>query len=113
MNQLSVSLPKTLQHQLTVLADNEGISLDQYVLYALTRQVTLAYTIQTLPENDREQQQASFNALLQNLGQASIEEISAVLADREEVEPEPGLSPDVIKRLQKRIAEKQMIFAQS
>ena len=81
MNQLSINLPKTLQHQLTVLAN----------------------------KNDIAQQRASFNALLQNLGQASYDEISAVLADREVVEPEAGLSPDVIKRLQKRIAEKQNV----
>ena len=105
MNQLSVSLPNTLYHQLTVLANCEAISLDEYILYALTRQVTLSYTVQSLPENDATTQRASFNRLCQNLGQASSDEISTVLAEREIVEPEAGLSPDVIKRLQKRIAE--------
>ncbi|RKZ52500.1 MAG: hypothetical protein DRR16_28840 [Candidatus Parabeggiatoa sp. nov. 3] len=57
-------------------------------------------------ENDISQQRASFNTLCQNLGQASPDEISAILAEREVVKPEPGLRPEVIKRLQKRIAEK-------
>jgi hypothetical protein len=106
MNQLSISLPNTLYEQLTVLANGEGISLGDYILYALTRQATLAYTSHPLPENNIVQQRTSFNALCQNLGHASSDEISTVLAEREVVKPETELNPDVIKRLQKRIAEK-------
>ena len=106
MNQLSVSLPNTLFHQLTVLANGEGISLGDYILYALTRQATFAYTSQPLSENNIVQQRTSFNALCQNLDHASSDEISTVLAEREVVESEAELSPDVIKRLQKRIDEK-------
>ncbi len=107
MSQLTLSLPETLHHQLSILADKERVSLTQYILYALTRQAILAYTVQPLPENDIRGQQASFNTLLSSLGEASVEEISATLADREIVEPEAGLSPEIFKRLQKRIADKQ------
>ena len=103
MSRLTVRLPGTLHNQLTALATREGISLNQYIVYALTRQATLAYTVQAVPEQAVAQQRASFTALLQSLGQASFDEIEAVLAGREAVEPEAGLNPEVIKRLRERI----------
>lgn len=106
MSRLTVRLPGTLHSQLTALATREGISLNQYIVYALTRQATLAYTVQAVPEQAVAQQRASFTALLQSLGQASFDEIEAVLAEREVVEPEAGLNPEVITRLQERIANK-------
>ena len=105
MARLTVRLPGTLHEQLTVLAEREGISLNQYIVYALTRQVTLAYTVQAVPEEQVVQQRASFTALLQNLGQASFDEIESVLAEREPAEAEPGLNPEVAARLRERLAE--------
>jgi hypothetical protein len=107
MSRLTVRLPGTLHGQLTALAECEGISLNQYIVYALTRQVTLAYTVQAVPEQAVAQQRASFTALLQSLGQASFDEIETVLSEREAVKPEIGLSPEVITSLQKRLANKQ------
>ena len=107
MCRLTVRLPGTLHNQLTVLAGREGISLNQYIVYALTRQATLAYTVQAVPEQAVVQQRASFTALLQSLGQASFDEIGAVMAEREVVEPDPGLNPEVIMRLRERLANKQ------
>ncbi|PSB40734.1 hypothetical protein C7B80_32715 [Cyanosarcina cf. burmensis CCALA 770] len=46
------------------------------------------------------EQQQSFQALLQQLGQASPTQIELALAEREMVEPEPELSPQTIARLQ-------------
>ncbi len=103
MNQLTISLPETLQHQLTILARHEGVSLTQYIIYSLTRQTTLAYTIQTIPENLVAQQQVSFDRLKSTLDTASDDEVKAVLAEREIVEPEAELSQEVIQRLQKRL----------
>jgi hypothetical protein len=45
--------------------------------------------------------------LLQNLGQASFDEIEAVLAERESAEAELGLSPEITTRLRERLAEYQ------
>ncbi|RKZ90811.1 MAG: hypothetical protein DRR19_09000 [Candidatus Parabeggiatoa sp. nov. 1] len=45
------------------------------------------YFVQTVPEEEIAQQRASFNALLQSLGTASFDEIEAVMAEREVVEP--------------------------
>jgi len=99
---MTVRLPGTLHDQLTALAEREGVSLNQYIVYALTRQVTLSYTVQAVPEEAMAQQRASFTALLQNLGQASFDEVEAVMAERDQVEPEAGLSPVVTRRLQER-----------
>ena len=104
MSRLTVRLPETLHRQLRVLAKNEEISLKQYIVYALTRQVTLAYTVQAVPEQAMMQQQALFTALLQSLGQASFAEIETVMSERGEVEPDSGLSPDVVIQLRERIA---------
>jgi hypothetical protein len=104
---LTVHLPGTLHDQLTALATREEISLNQYIVYALMRQATLAYTVQAVPEQAVAQQRASFTALLQSLGQTSFDEIEAVLAEREVVEPEAGLNPEVITRLRERLADKQ------
>lgn len=105
MSRLTLRLPETLHQQLIQLAESEGVSLNQYIVYALTRQVPAysAYSVQNIPESELEQQQQSFKALNQKLGQASPTEIEAILAKRDRVEPEAELSPDTIAQLQKRL----------
>ncbi|MBD2309049.1 toxin-antitoxin system HicB family antitoxin [Chroococcidiopsis sp. FACHB-1243] len=108
MSRLTVRLPETLHHQLVRLAESEGVSLNQYIVYALTRQATSAYTVDTLPETTRDRQKESFNTLLQNLGQASPAEIEVIIAEREFVEPEESLTSEVISRLQERMSNKKL-----
>ena len=105
MSRLTVRLPETLHHQLAVQAKREGVSLNQYVVYALTRQLTQSYMVQGLSEETVDQQQAQFSALLQALGQASPTTLPAALAVREQVEPEPALTPEVVTRLRTRLAD--------
>ncbi|MFZ1755642.1 MAG: hypothetical protein WBO46_05580 [Caldilineaceae bacterium] len=52
------------------------------------------------------EQRAAYTVRLRSLGTATFGEIEATLAEREEVEPEPGLTPDVVARLRQRIAAK-------
>ncbi len=101
---LTLRLPARLRRQLESRARNESVSLNQYIVFALTRQATLAYTIQPVHEDEIQQQQAAYTALLQSLGQASFDEIERTLPLREKVQPEKGLSPEAIKALKKRIA---------
>jgi uncharacterized protein (DUF1778 family) len=108
MSRLTVRLPETLHQQLVRLAESEGVSLNQYIVYALTRQVTSAYTVETVVETIRDRQKESFNTLLQSLGQASSAEIETLMAEREPVEPEESLTPEVINRLQERISNKKL-----
>ena len=106
MSRLTLRLPETLHQQLTRLADGEGVSLNQYIVYALTRQTTLAYTVVTIPDAEVKQQQQAFQLLKKKLGQASDDEIESVLAMRELVEPDPELSSDVVSSLQEQIRKR-------
>ena len=105
MSRLTLRLPETLHQQLTHLADGEGVSLNQYIVYALTRQVTMAYRVQAIPIEEVNQQQQDFQALVKNLGQASSTEVKSILDRREVVEPEEELSPDIIARFQQRVRD--------
>jgi acetylornithine deacetylase/succinyl-diaminopimelate desuccinylase-like protein len=105
MSRLTLRLPETLHQQLIHLAEGEGVSLNQYIVYALTRQVVLAYTVRTVPKEEINQQKQDFKLLLQELGQASQTEIEVVLAGREQVQMEEELSPEIVACLQQRIRD--------
>jgi len=77
MSRLTLRLPNSLHQQLEQMAENEQISLNQYIVYALTRQLTM---------------------------QTSFDEIQQALAAREMVVPEPGLTPEVVESLRAKIA---------
>lgn len=104
MSRLTLQLPETLHRQLETQAKREGVSLNQYIVYALSRQLTQSYTVHVVPEEAVAQQQTRFTALLRDLGEASPEAVRAVLAAREQVEPEPELTPDTVARLQAQLA---------
>jgi len=103
MSRLTLRLPDSLHRQLEELASSEAVSLNQYIVYALTRQITLAYTVQALPEKAIAEQRASYSALLQNLGQATFKQIQKTLDEREPVKPEGGLSPEVVEHLKRKL----------
>ena len=104
MSRLTLRLPDTLHQQLELLAENEQVSLNQFIVYALTRQVTMDYTIQTVPEKALAEQRAQYTTLLQALGQASFEEIEKALDERESADLDPGLTPEVAETLRRKLA---------
>lgn len=106
MSRLTLRLPETLHQQLTHLAEGEGVSLNQYIVYALTRQAALSHAIQVIPESEVEQQQQAFKALTQQLGKASSTQVESILATREKVDVEAELSADVITRIQEQIRKR-------
>lgn len=112
MSRLTLELPETLHQQLITLAKDEGVSLRQYILYSLTKQTTLSYTVKPVPENEIIKQRTDFNSLLQSLGHTSFAEIEKIMQEREVVEPEAGLSPEIVKRLQNKIAAKRKQLAE-
>jgi len=105
MGRLTLRLPDTLHQKLVSLAEEEGVSLNHFIVYALTQQVTLAYTVQPVSRSVRQQEEAAYTALLQSLGPASFEEVRMALEEREVVYPERALTADVIQRLRERIAK--------
>jgi predicted transcriptional regulator len=46
---MTVRLPESLHQQLQQLADLEDVSLNHYIVYALTRQVTQQVQLQQVP----------------------------------------------------------------
>jgi len=105
MSRVTLQLPETLHHQLASQAQREGVSLSQYILYTLTRQFAQTYTVHIVSEEAVAQQQMQFASLLEALGPATPAALSAAFAVREPSAPEPELTPDVITRLQARLAK--------
>jgi HicB family len=110
MSRLTLRLPETLHQQLAQVAEQEGVSLNQYIVYALTRQTTNspirgltvdAISMQSDPEVER--QRSLFEALQDGLGKASPADIDTILANREVVNCEPELTTDTIDRLREKI----------
>ena len=108
MSRLTLRLPETLHQQLANLAEGEGISLNQYIVYALTRQVSSTYIVETISKEDIVQQQENFKQLLEKLGKADTQEIEQVLSQREIVNPEPALTPDIVNQLKTKIKNNQL-----
>lgn len=104
MSRVTLQLPTTLQRHLATEAQREGVSLHQYIVYLLTRQLTQSYTVHVVSEDAVAQQQAQFAALLEELGQATPAAITAALVAREPKAPEPVLTADVITQLRTRLA---------
>jgi len=109
MSRLTLRLPDTLHQQLIHLTESEGVSLNQYIVYALTCQSSTNYTTQPIPKQEASQQQSDFNNLLQKLGKASPTEIEVVLAEQETVEPEKELTPEIIAQFQRRLQSKEKV----
>ena len=105
MSRLTLRLPETLHQQLIHLAESEGVSLNQYIVYALTRQAALAYTVQTTSIEEANQQQQAFQAVIKELGLTSLAEVKSVLDRREVVQPEEELSSEIVARFQQRIRD--------
>lgn len=103
LSRLTLRLPETLHQQLANLAQGEGVSLNQYIVYALTRQVDSAYTVKITSKEEREQQEKNFNNLIAQLEKADEKEIERVLSQREIVQPEPELTPEIINLLKTKI----------
>jgi hypothetical protein len=68
--------------------------------------VTSAYTVQATSQKDRELQQENFNKLRSQLRKADTKEIKKVLSQREIVEPELELTPEIIARIKAKIKDK-------
>jgi hypothetical protein len=106
MSRLTLRLPETLHQQLGNLAESEGVSLNQYIVYALTRQASLAHVMQAVPESEVARQQEAFQSLVKQLGQAPVDAIESILATREQVEPEAELNLDAVALLKARIRDR-------
>ncbi len=105
MSRLTLRLPETLHQQLSHQASQEGVSLNQYIVYALTRQVSQNYVVESVAVETLKQQNTLFQELVNSLGHATPEELQAALGAREIVGSEPELNPAAIVKLQQKIED--------
>ena len=99
MEQLSLSLPESLHRQLAALAQQEGVSLQQFLVHLLAQRAAF-YSVRRAPEEEVTRQKDEYSRLLEELGPASHEQIRAALEAREAGEPESGLTPDLVQWLE-------------
>ena len=104
MRRFTLRLPETLFQQLEVLADGEGVSLNQYLLYALTQHTARAYRIYPVSKDEMARQQAKYNQLIEALGTVSDREFDAILAEGEPVASEAQLDSELVARVEAKIA---------
>jgi hypothetical protein len=71
MSRLTLRLPESLHSELERRAKQEKVSLNQYLVYALTRHVAMTYMVTPMSEEALQQQREAFAALLEDLGQTS------------------------------------------
>jgi uncharacterized protein (DUF1778 family) len=104
MGRMTVRLPESLHQQLQQLADLEDVSLNHYIVYALTRQVTQQVQLQQVPTHVLAEERAAYTALLRSLSRGDDAAIKRALEQREPVAPEEGLTPEIIAEARQRIA---------
>lgn len=105
MSRMTVRLPDTLHQKLERLAEQEGVSLNQYIVYALTQQSSFAYTITETPVRVIAEQRAAYFARQEN-SSATDADVNRVLAEREAGEAEPELTPELTERVKGKIARR-------
>ena len=104
MGRFTLRLPQTLHHELESRAQQEGVSLNQYIVYALTRQVASSYTLKRVPDKEILAQRQRYDELLRKLGKpANAAEAENFLAEREIVGPEEALPEEILTAIQARI----------
>jgi hypothetical protein len=94
------------------MAGHEGVSLNQYIVYALTQHVTTEKLKQRVLPDVRPvalaevvEQYVAFERLKAELDEVGTEaETQQYLSEREEVEPEAGINPEAIRRFEERIS---------
>jgi hypothetical protein len=105
MSRLTLRLPETLHNKLANIAKSEGVSLNQYIVYALSCQIHNSYTIDSLSEKEIEQQKTAFNQLIKDLGNLEDDEIRTILNQREKVNPDEELPLEIRNKLISKLIE--------
>jgi predicted HicB family RNase H-like nuclease len=99
MSRLTLRLPETLHHKLVSLAKSEGVSLNQYIVYALSCQIRNSYTVNSLSEKEVQQQKTAFDDLIKDLDTLEDQEIRGILSQREKVDTDEELPLEIKNQL--------------
>ena len=74
MTTLSVRLPESLHHRLKSLADQEGISVDQFITLAVAEKMSALMTVDYLKERAQRGNRRKFEAVLAKVPDVEPEE---------------------------------------
>jgi hypothetical protein len=99
MNTLTLHLPDYLYRSLQTQAQKAGVTMEDLIVFSLTRQTSDEYRVEATTEAQQREQVAQHAALLQSLGRASKEEAQRILQMREQVKPEVDLDAVAAARL--------------
>jgi len=84
MGRFTVRLPDSLHTTLEERAQLEGVSLNQFVVYALTQQVTPTYTVQVAPAQAIREERQRYDALLARFGSPDRRAAAEFLSHRDD-----------------------------
>ncbi|NOZ71951.1 MAG: toxin-antitoxin system HicB family antitoxin [Chloroflexi bacterium] len=105
MSRLTLRLPDSLHRQLKAAARKENVSLNQFIVYALTRQMS-SYEIEEVPADEVKRQEESFYWLLEQLNVGTDEDIRRALEAREPAESEEVMAWPQVQQLRERVHAK-------
>ncbi|MCO5193053.1 MAG: type II toxin-antitoxin system HicB family antitoxin [Anaerolineae bacterium] len=111
MRRFTLRLPETLFHRLEMLADSEGVSLNQYLVYALTQTVARVYQPEPLSQAEIARQHAQYDALMTSLGTVSDAEFERILAEGEPGGDDMRLDPETAARVAAKIEAARQVKA--
>lgn len=104
MRRFTLRLPETLFHRLELLAENEGISLNQFLVYSLTQTAATAFQIVPLQREDVEKQEVRYQTVLERLANIDAGEFDRILAEGEPVAEYEAVDPDLVERVEAKLA---------
>lgn len=74
MSTLSVRLPESLHKRLKIMADKEGVSMNQFITLAVSEKVSTLMTVDYLKERARKGDPKTFDELLKKVPDTEPEE---------------------------------------
>lgn len=102
MSVVTLELPETLLETIKQEAEQAKVSVEQYIVFTLSRQSNPHYKVIMATTDEIREQEIKFAALRQSLGQPSREITERVLQERESIEPEKDLNPQATEILQSK-----------
>ena len=106
MTRMTIRLPDSLHNMMQQQATREGLSLNQFILYSLTRQSAFNYAVAALPADQALAEHARFQALWKSLGpEMSDEEWQTFLSERDNAPRRAGVSIETENKLRQKIAQ--------
>lgn len=102
MSVVTLELPETLMETIKKEAAQAKVSVEQYIVFTLSRQSNTAYKVTPATPDEIREQELKFAALRQSLGNPNRNATKRVLQERGSIEPEKDLNPRAVEILQSK-----------